>query len=130
MAGIFKFPKQFDNLDEYVANRIARLPQVCQDALNEGAEVVLEDAKSLVPVKTGALRDSGRIEPGLGDLPSVTIAFGGDGVDYALRVHEDLEMRHPNGGIPKYLEEAYLRNEDYLLRLIGERIMELFNAKD
>jgi hypothetical protein len=48
-----------------------------------------------VPVRTGALRSSGRVEgPLAGD---VSLTFGGAAAPYALKVHEELDMYHRVG---------------------------------
>lgn len=80
--------------------------QVSQDALmaalHQEAEAVMTDAKqNYVPVKTGALRASGMVQPPVGN--SVTLGFGGPAAGYAVIVHEDLTKHHPVGSA-KYLE--------------------------
>lgn len=61
------------------------------------------DAKARCPVDTGAL--AGSIYAAIyGEL--VEIGFGGPADKYAVRVHEDLSMRHPNGGEAKFLTRA------------------------
>ena len=51
--------------------------------------------------------------------PSVQVGYT---QDYAVRVHEDLEMRHPNGGQAKFLEEPARRlNNDGTLGRIVQR---------
>lgn len=46
---------------------------------------------------------------------------------YAARIHEDLQMNHPNGGEAKYLEKAYRRNLAYAKQYIKQYLM---NTKD
>ncbi len=74
-----------------------------ETALVAGAKVILEDAKELVPVDTGALRASGVVEPVTKDGGKIRtgVSFGGGGVDYAIDVHED-----PAQEDRKYLERA------------------------
>ncbi|WP_067565805.1 minor capsid protein [Nocardia acidivorans] len=71
--------------------------------LNEGlfqaAEVLLAQANSLVPIEEGHLQNSGvaEVRDGKGRV--------GFNTPYALRQHEDLTYRHPNGRSAKYLEK-------------------------
>jgi len=57
------------------------------------AQRVLEDARKRVPVKTGALRDSGRLSK---TKTGANITFGGKGAPYAVYVH-NLPNRHESG---------------------------------
>jgi hypothetical protein len=91
-------------------------------AHNEG-KVILALSQEQVPVgPTGNLKKSGRVEgPDLdADEITVTVAYGGpagsgpgqdDDVDYAIYVHENLEMKHKEGQKAKYLEDPL--NEEF-----------------
>lgn len=64
-----------------------------------GEEIML-DVKAArpgegVPVDTGALRSSGRVEGPA--LNVVTLSFGGASAPYALKVHEELDTPHTVG---------------------------------
>jgi hypothetical protein len=73
-------------------------------AVEAEAQYELALTQEEVPVDTGALKASGRVEPASeGLMIASVIAYGGDEVDYALIVHEDLEAHHPNGKA-KYVE--------------------------
>lgn len=84
--------------------------RVLLDGLDEGvllaAKTVLELAKRNAPIggpedeNRGALRESGHLER---DGTLVQIVFD---VPYAAKQHEDLRLRHPHGGGPKFLESA------------------------
>lgn len=96
--------------------------KVGKQMLEDGQEVIRE-ARLITPVDTGELRASGAanlVNPNP-DNVFVDLSFGGpsgsgnvDGetnmgdVDYAVFVHEDMTMRHPNGGQAKFLETAFL----------------------
>jgi len=69
------------------------------------AEDILDASQLLVPVETGALRASGRVEE---TEDGAEVIYGNDMVNYALYVHEDLQARHPRGGQAKYLEQPAL----------------------
>jgi len=64
-----------------------------------GEEIML-DVKAArpgagVPVDTGALRSTGRVEGPKGN--EVELSFGGAAADYALKVHEEVEIPHRVG---------------------------------
>jgi len=61
---------------------------------------IMAASKKIVPVKTGALRGSGRVEPpkASGSDISVMMVYGGPAAPYAFKVHED----HPTKS--KFLE--------------------------
>ena len=73
------------------------------------AEGIMAQAKELVPVLTGNLRDSGHVELPRVEKSSalVELGFGSSAVKYATPVHENLEAHHPRGGTAKYLELPY-----------------------
>lgn len=77
---------------------------VVQDALNEYGKNVYDASQELVPVDTGFLQESGYLDVqsnANGDLPTIQIGYT---APYALYIHENLELNHPNGGTAKYLE--------------------------
>ena len=86
------------------------------------AAQILKDAKKMCPVRTGALRRSGRIEveKETGSEAIVTVAFGGRGagVDYAPFVEFGRQSHAPMSPRP-YLRPAIRKNRDNLRR-IGE----------
>lgn len=75
-------------------------------ALRAEAERIMAASKRLVPVDTGALRASGRVEGPVwgGETVSVGLLYGGPAAPYAVYVHENLAARHPTGQA-KYLEQ-------------------------
>lgn len=77
-----------------------------QKAAHAEADFIFPQTQEQVPVATGRLRDTGRVEEvdnAVGEV-TVAIAYGDEEVDYALAVHEDLEARHPHGKA-KYVED-------------------------
>lgn len=62
---------------------------------------ILDVSRTKVPVDTGFLKSSGKINQIKDGFEIVYNA------DYAIYVHEDIDAKHPNGGQAKYLEEAY-----------------------
>ncbi len=83
--------------------------QAAANAAIHEAEYELPLTKERVPVATGALVSSGRVEQqasGQTGVVSAAIVYGGPAgsasgqtmdVDYAMQVHEDLMANHPNG---------------------------------
>jgi hypothetical protein len=80
-------------------------PKAAHTAVAAEAQQLLTEAQRRVPVRTGALRDSGHIEieePQSSPVHKARIVFD---MPYALKVHEDLEAHHDNGQA-KYLESV------------------------
>ena len=87
------------------------------------ARELLKDAKLFVPVLTGALKDSGRVEP----LPVyddtlrvVRVIFGSAQVVYAAIQHENPDYWHPSlgfHGATKFLEKPLRQNREFYLYL-------------
>jgi hypothetical protein len=72
----------------------ARLEQATDEAARQIAEKALQDGNANVPVATGALKSSGRVEQS-GD-GQYSVGWGA-GLRYAVIVHEKLSLNHPNG---------------------------------
>lgn len=100
-----------------------RVPQQVGAAMRAEAEIEMTEAKQRTPVDTGALRASGHVEgPNFrGRDIEVIYGFGGPSVNYAIRVHEDLEVYHRTGQA-KYLESVLLESEPYMAGRIADRI--------
>lgn len=63
------------------------MPQKAQELVNEAGAMGLRFAQAVVPVRTGALRASGKSEPAEGrSVPTCIISFGNDDVIYAYFV--------------------------------------------
>lgn len=54
--------------------------------------------------------------------PEVSVVYGGTNIPYAIIVHEDLEMNHPNGGQAKYLEQPLRENKKRMADIIRSRM--------
>lgn len=76
---------------------------------------IFPKSQEQVPVKTGALKDTGRINKAQinqsGTRVRIEIAYGGLSkqfgkfVRYAVIQHETMHYKHPNGGKAKYLTD-------------------------
>jgi hypothetical protein len=101
------FDAQPIDLDRFLAE-VARLGRDLEPAIGEGLvadlkETVLPASQELVPVDTGALKQSGFVDgPEIG-AGSASAEIGYD-TPYALIQHENLALNHPHGGEPKFLE--------------------------
>jgi hypothetical protein len=110
---------------ENVMSALAALGQqtltAAGEAIQAESEYELTLTQAEVPVLTGALQGSGRVEPA-DDATTVAniIAYGGPAgsgpnqavdVDYALIVHENLEAHHPHGKA-KYVEDVVRAEAD------------------
>jgi len=69
--------------------------------LRLAGELVLQEARSRVPIEEGTLERSGRVD--VEDDTHVSVGFH---TPYAARQHEDMTLRHDNGRQAKYLETA------------------------
>ena len=116
-------------LEDKLSNLDVKLSKALDEALNEIAEKIRDDAKSFVPVDTGALRKSIRIEK-KGKL-QVSIVAGGGGVinprtgrevDYAGYVEFGTSRMNPQ----PYMQPALEKNRDEILRIVKEKVLEVF----
>jgi hypothetical protein len=71
-----------------------------------------------VPLDEGTLERSGVASV---DPLALTASVSYD-TPYAVRQHEDMTLRHPNGRQPKYLEEPFLRLRRTAATIIANRI--------
>ncbi len=86
------------------------------------ANALLEDSRPYVPVLTGALQDSGRLEAVKGFLDQtdiVKVVYGSAAVNYAYRQHEE-PFNHPSLGFygaAQYLQLPYTLNRGFYAEL-------------
>ena len=82
----------------------SRFPQAIADLNRGNARAILEKSQPLVPVDTGALKRSGRVEPA--PKGASALIYGGGGftnprtkqlINYAGYVHYILTNKHPVG---------------------------------
>ena len=72
-----------------------RLPQAIADLNRGNARAILEVSQPLVPVDTGALKRSGRVEPA--PKGASVLVYGGGKINYAGYVHYLLNNKHKVG---------------------------------
>lgn len=108
--------------------------EAMEQALNVVAQELLRDARLYVPVLTGQLRLSGRVE----DVPTydqaltvVRVRFGGLGVPYAAIQHEK-PFWHPSLGFygpAKYLEKPLEENFEFYQNLFVAELSAILHRK-
>ena len=82
-------------------------------------------AKDLLPVETGRLKDSGRVETTKTASGTFTdIVFGGPEAPYATQVHERVDIRHETGQA-KYLETAVRETSRGMTRRMADRLSQV-----
>lgn len=99
-----------------VLRKAKNVEQVAGRAIYEEANVIFNRSQQLVPVVTGALAGSGRVEPPSVNASGVEveIGYGGSAATYAIYVHERLDLNHRYAGAKnsqaqaKFLEEPVL----------------------
>jgi len=97
----------------------ARVRAHVEDALAEGAQVILDRSTELVPKESGDLAASGSVNKGAAGTQAVAIRY--DSV-YAHYIHENLEFKHPHGGQAKFLEMAMVEKGSDAIDKAGEVI--------
>jgi hypothetical protein len=111
------------NFDRYVT----RITKGSREAMRWAAETILEQTMPLVPLDTGALRESGRVETSSGEgltrhRIGAAVKFGGGPgrVRYAVFVHET--NKNYRIGQWKYLQEGVNRARPIITRGVAERL--------
>jgi len=85
-------------------------PGIVKRALENVVEdTIMAESAGEVPVRTGQLRRSGTVEDATFGKGRISITFGYN-TEYAVRVHEDLKMRHKPPTKAKYLEDPVKRH--------------------
>lgn len=112
-----------------LAKQYGRAGMGTQTALRQAvfmeANEVLNESKKLVPVDTGALKNSGRVEqPRVdGRGVSVEVTYGGAAAPYALYVHEDPDASHAAGKTYKFLEIPAKKRAPIFTRNVKRRFI-------
>jgi len=109
---------------ERTLKRIARATAAeMPSALYEAGEGIMRQSKEIVPVKTSALKNSGRVhDPETrGGSIRVQLSYGGAASDYAIVQHERTDYNHPGQGEPKYLQRPLNEARTKLARQLGDK---------
>lgn len=99
--------------------------RIYADTMRAEAQAIMNESKKIVPVDTGALKTSGRVEnPTItADGIEVVMGYGGPSAPYAAIVHEDPDAQHGPGKTYKYLEIPVKAAEDKFFRAVAERFV-------
>lgn len=112
------------------------IKRVAGEAMYDVGKQIIEEAKVQCPVDTGALRNSAILTPPVAEADGVLVTGGfgtGDVVNpksgvateqYAVPVHERLDVHHPTGKA-KFLEDAAYAARDELEREVVKRVARL-----
>lgn len=95
-----------------------KMTQAVIRGLNILGEHVLNESNDRVPLDEATLQRSGVVSV---DETELTAAVSYD-TPYAVRQHEDLTLRHPNGRRSKYLESAWADSQHLAPQIIGNQI--------
>lgn len=88
-------------------------------ALTTAAHRVQAVTVPRTPIETGDLRSSITVVPANErDLTAEVVTR----LPYAAKQHEDLTLRHPNGGQAKFLESALIDTADEVAAIIATRL--------
>ena len=113
------------NFKENLKKAQRGIPKVVQKVFENNAQIIYENSQPLVPVLTGRLRDSGEVltkDPENNEEMYASISYGGGLVNYAVRVHEDLQLNHPHGGQAKFLEIPFEEQVPEITSQLSEAI--------
>lgn len=83
------------------------------------------ESQKVVPVDTGALRNSARTRKEGGGFK--TVVYVGYTQTYAIFVHEMVHLRHRTGKIAKYLEVPYRRNRQRIMQIVLDEYRRAYN---
>src|SRR5262245_33217134 len=106
-----------------IQNIARKFPRQAGNALfEEMDEVERPESMERTPVLTGDLRDS---HVTYGPVIRKNVIWVeirvGENLDYAVKVHEDLEAHHPHGQA-KFLESTLRESAPFMLRRVAARI--------
>ncbi len=99
------------------------MPVAAEHAIRVVAKELLADSKLFVPVLTGALKDSGRVEeiPTLDKAVRVVRVIYGDVMTLYARIQHEKPFNHPSLGLfgaAKFLEKPLIQNAQFYVRLL------------
>lgn len=95
-----------------IAQNLKRMNGRAEKALGAGlygvGNNIMTQSKRQTPVDTGTLKGSGYVTLPQKDRGTlvVELGYGGPAKEYAVYVHERLDLRHPEGGEAKFLEKS------------------------
>jgi len=97
-----------------------RIEGASVDSLRECSWDLLGRSVELAPIDTSDLRGSGKVT--FEEDGNKTVALVSFNTPYAVRQHEELTYRHPNGGQAKYLEQPFQQNAERYVQHIANSV--------
>lgn len=125
------FSAEVAGLYRFLAQQEAKVVAAAMSGLHDATDRLLADSRNEAPLKTGTLRMTAgkRVKNERGQIYgevfySATEEAGGVRFNYALRVHEMGEYKHPTtpGTRPKFLSRPLRTNERLYQRFIADAI--------
>jgi hypothetical protein len=117
------FKQSLAALDKDLEKIKKRLGTQLRSGMAKVAYQILKKSNSYVPVDTGFLRNSGHsYTQGTGDKIKSVVMYN---AEYAIYVHEDLTMRHPNGGQAKFLARAVEETKPEMTGILKKTLKDL-----
>lgn len=111
---------------------IAFATQAARDAAYEGlligGELVLGDSNEQVPHEEGDLERTGAVS---GDPAAIKVAISYRDVAFrgqAVKMHEDMTLKHDDGRNAKYLERALAANRDRVREAVAASLRKRFGG--
>lgn len=95
--------------------------QACNKALNNIADELLRLSNSQVPLDTGRLSSSGKVQDGKNEKEVIV----GYHTKYAARLHENPQYNFRNGRKGKYLEDPLKQNMTKWARYVEKSLQEV-----
>jgi hypothetical protein len=88
-----------------------------EDALAEGANIILTRADELVPKVSGVLAATGSVKKDRGGTATVAITYTSV---YARWIEDHLSFAHPHGGGARFLELGLIEKGEAAIQKTGE----------
>jgi hypothetical protein len=123
LQGLEQFQKRLKEATE-------RMKKAVGAGLYVEGQNIVGDAKEKVPLDTGTLSRSHYVTlpQEVSGRMAVEIGCGGPAEAYALRQHEDTNLRHADGREAKWFENAYKRAMPNFMRNVSDVAREAFAA--
>lgn len=126
----------FEELERMLKEAEEKIGDNAAEAVKESLDEIFQETQRRVPQKTGALKESGRIEwKSRGGMhPEAAIVYGNSDVDrvgvfYAAAVHEIMDAEHDPPTGPKYVELPLIEGEEKFKRALAKAAMKSLGKK-
>lgn len=123
MSGMSFTPPDPADMLKKVADKSQAVATAGDRGLFLAGQHVLNVSNKQVPHEEGDLERDGAVVQGTGE---VAVTYGRDAqvAPYAVRQHEDMELRHDAGRNAKFLENAMNSEKEAALQIIGAQTKE------